>query len=406
MRCAMRDRKPRKWCGHLLFVAALFVAADLSATNGETPRPREAASPHAYVIHVGRHEAIATIAEAARRARDGDTIEIEEGNYVRDVAIWNKSDLTIRGVGGPVRIIAGGASAEGKATWVVRGDRIVVENLTFIGSRVPDRNGAGIRLERGRLKVVDCAFLDNQNGILTANNADIELEIAGSEFGNNGAGDGQSHNLYAGAIGRLVVTGSYFHHANVGHLLKSRAKRNDILYNRLTDGTDGRASYELEFPSGGLAYVIGNVIEQGAQTDNSTIISYGAEGYRWPRNELYLVNNTIVDDRPNGGTFLRVKGGAAHVKAINNLLFGKGDLDAAGYGEYRANFHAVAGDFASPVAYDYRLRRRSKLIGKAEDPGSADGLELRPQREYVHPRQSRPIPPGPYGPGALQSIAD
>ena len=113
----------------------------------------------------------------AARARRRHDRNRGKGNYVRDVAIWNKSDLTIRGVGGPVRIIAGGASAEAKATWVVRGDRIVVENLTFIGSRVPDRNGAGIRLERGRLKVVDCAFLDNQNGILTANNADIELEI-------------------------------------------------------------------------------------------------------------------------------------------------------------------------------------------------------------------------------------
>ena len=269
---------------------------------------------------------------------------MRSGDYVRDVAMWNKSDLTIRGVGGPVRIIAGGASAEGKATWVVRGDRIVVENLTFIGSRVPDRNGAGIRLERGRLKVVDCAFLDNQNGILTANNADIELEIEGSEFGNNGAGDGQSHNLYAGAIGKLTVTGSYFHHANVGHLLKSRAERNFVSYNRLTDETEGRASYELEFPSGGLAYVLGNVIEQGAKTENWTIVSFGAEGYRSPGNELYLVNNTIVDDRRNPGTFLRVKGGADRVKAVNNLLFGKGALDTAGPGEYRANFHARAGD--------------------------------------------------------------
>jgi hypothetical protein len=82
-----------------------------------------------------------------------------------------------------------------------------------------------------------------------------------------------------------MVTGSYFHHADVGHLLKSRAARSHILYNRLTDETGGRASYELEFPNGGLAYVVGNVIEQAATTENETIISFGAEGYR-PRNEL------------------------------------------------------------------------------------------------------------------------
>ena len=386
-------------------IAALLVVGALPAADAQNAAPPENAALKPYVIRVGPQQLVTTIAEAAKRARDGDTIEIEAGDYIRDVAVWSKSDLTIRAVDGPVRIIAGGASAEGKGTFVIRGDRIVVENLTFIGSRVRDRNGAGIRLERGRLKVVDCAFLDNQNGILTANNADIELEIENSEFGNNGAGDGQSHNLYAGAIGRLVVTGSYFHHANVGHLLKSRAERNFVSYNRLTDETEGRASYELEFPSGGLAYVVGNVIEQGAKTENSTIVSFGAEGYRWPRNELYLVNNTIVDDRPNPGTFLRVKDGADRVKAVNNLLFGKGELGAAGRGEYRANFHARAGDFASPATYDYRLKRRSKLIGKAEDPGSADGVDLRPAREYVNPRQSRPVPPILYSPGAMQSVA-
>ena len=38
------------------------------------------------------------------------------------------------------------------------------------------------------------------------------LEIEDSEFGDNGAGDGQSHNLYVGTIERFVVQGSYFHH--------------------------------------------------------------------------------------------------------------------------------------------------------------------------------------------------
>ena len=108
---------------------------------------------------------------------------------------------------------------------------------------------------------------------------------------------------------------------------RSRARESFIAYNRLTDEIGGRASYELEFPNGGIAYVIGNIIEQGSQTDNSTIISYGAEGYAWPRNELYLVNNTIADDRPSGGIFLRVKPGLQVLKAFNNLLVGKGALE-------------------------------------------------------------------------------
>ena len=386
-------------------VAALLVAGAAPALNAQTVAVPQSAVIRSYVIRVGPQRPVTTIAEAAKVSRDGDTIEIEAGDYIRDVAVWTRSDLVIRAVDGPVRIIAAGASAEGKGIWVVRGDRIVVENLTFIGARVPGRNGAGIRLERGRLKVSGCAFLDNENGILTGNNAGIELEVENSEFGNNGGGDGQSHNLYVGTIGKLTVTGSYFHHANVGHLLKSRAQRSHIFYNRLTDETGGRASYELEFPSGGVAHVIGNVIEQGAKTENSAIISFGAEGYRWPRNELYLINNTIVDDRPKRGTFLQVKPGAHRIKAVNNLLFGSGELDAAGRGEYRSNFHARAGDFASPVDYDYRLKPSSKLVGMAVHPGQGGGVSLKVDREYVHPQHSRPVPEGLYNPGALQSLA-
>ena len=54
-----------------------------------------------------------------------------------------------------------------------------------------------------------------------------------------------------GPFAVLKVTGSYFHHAKSGHLLKSRAAKNLIFYNRLTDEIGGTASYELEFPNGG-----------------------------------------------------------------------------------------------------------------------------------------------------------
>ena len=33
----------------------------------------------------------------------------------------------------------------------------------------------------------------------------------------------------------------------------------------------GKASYELEFPNGGIAYVLGNIIQQSAQTENSQL---------------------------------------------------------------------------------------------------------------------------------------
>jgi len=357
----------------------------------------------AETLRVGPAERIHTIAEAARAAHDGDIVEIASGDYKADVAVWTQQDLTIRGVGAMPRLIAMGAAAENKAIFVVRGDRIRIENLEFSGTKVRDRNGAGIRHEAGKLTVVGCRFLENENGILTANDERLLLEIERSEFGYNGSGEGQSHNLYVGAIASLQVTGSYFHHAKVGHLLKSRARDNRILYNRLTDEIGGRASYELEFPSGGTALVVGNQIEQSSTTENSKIISFGAEGLKWPKNALYLAHNTIVNDRPQGARMLDVRAGVA-VVAVNNVLVGQGaslDLPA---GSGQGNVVGDWPDFVRPQRDDYHLRKDSKLFGAAAKAGvAAGGADLTPSAEYVHPLQTRPVAPARWSPGAFQT---
>ncbi len=355
----------------------------------------------AVTIRVGPKEAVRTIAEASRLARDGDVVEIVAGLYPADVAVWSQRDLTIRGVGETAKLDAQGTSAEGKGTFVVRGEGIRIENLEFRGSRVADRNGAGIRLERGSLTVVGCRFIDNENGILVGNDERIELTIERSEFGHNGAGDGQSHNLYVGTIARLVVTGSYFHHARVGHLLKSRARESRILYNRLTDEDGGTASYELEFPSGGRAVVIGNVIQQASTSENSRIVSFGAEGLRWPDNRLFLSHNTIVNDRLQGAQALDVRGDAG-VVAVNNLLVGRDlSLDKGG-GVRRGNATASPADLVDPQRDGYRLPAGSPLRGSVMIAGSVDGVDLTPLAEYIHPMLQRPIAPATWAPGALQ----
>ncbi len=356
------------------------------------------------VLQVGPNRAIKTIAEASIVASAGFVIEVDSGEYRGDVAVWTQERLTLRAAGGRVKLIAAGAAAEAKAIWVVRGGQMSVEGFDFTGARVPNQNGAGIRFEKGFLRVRDCTFMDNENGILTSNQKDAELEIENSEFGHNGYGDGQSHNLYVGEIARLTVTGSYFHHAKVGHLLKSRAAVNHIFYNRLSDETDGRASYEVEFANGGVAYLVGNIIQQSPQTENPHLISYGVEGYEGAKNELYLVNNTLVDSLPQGGVFLRIKPGNVIVKAVNNLLLGQSRLNAAGLGEYRNNFTVDRHEFEHAAQSDYRLKRGSHLSGKVVAPGRANGIDLQPQAEYLHPRGSRVLPGKPHNPGALQSM--
>jgi hypothetical protein len=352
-------------------------------------------------LEVGPNKELKTLSAASMLAKDGDLIEVEAGDYVADVAIWKQSEIVIRARNGRVRLVASGAAAEAKAIWVVRGGKLTVEGFDFVGAKVKDKNGAGIRLEKGRLSVVDCGFFDNENGILTGGDAESTLEIQNSEFGNNGHGDGQSHNLYVGAIAMLKVTGSYFHHARVGHLLKSRAAQNLIYYNRLTDETGGRASYELEFPAGGLAYVVGNIIQQSSTTENPNVVSFGAEGYRYPENRLYLVNNTLVDLRPRGGAFLRIKPGGEVIGA-NNLLLGTATLESAGPGEYKNNFNVDFDDFVRAVREDYRLKPGSALIGRAVVLNPVGVVSLTPRADYHHPRSIRQLRAGPLNPGALQ----
>jgi hypothetical protein len=327
-----------------------------------------AAEAATQVIRVGPHRPISTIAAAAAQASDGATVEVDAGEYRRDVASWDQNRLTLRAVGGRVRLVADGAAAERKGIWVIRGQDVRVEGFDFVGAHVPDRNGAGIRLETGSLHVVDCSFSDNEMGILTNNDPDTVLEVEDSEFAHNYRPDGHNHNLYAGAIRQLSVSGSYFHDAVHGHLLKSRAALNRIAYNRLADGPDGHASYELEFPNGGVAYVIGNIIEQGVHTENAQMVSYGAEGYRWPANALYLVHNTLIDPLPAGGVFLRVWAGPADVHAIDNVTVGHGRWYAGPTADLRGNQVAVAADFDPAAPGEYRLRRGALRRGVACSP--------------------------------------
>ncbi len=381
----------------LLLLATPWMAAFANAASHVLPKLTE-------LLQVGPLRAIRSIGQAARQARPGFTIEVDAGEYVGDVAVWTRDDVTVRAVGGRVRLLAGGASAEGKGTWVVRAKGMRVEGFDFEESNVADRNGAGIRLESGSLHVSDCRFLRNEMGLLTGNDPTTVLEVHNSEFAHNQRPDGHNHNLYAGRIGRLSVTGCYFHHARSGHLLKSRAAINLIQYNRLTDETGGSASYELEFANGGLAIVVGNIIEQGPQTENIHLISFGAEGYSWPRNAIYLANNTLVNPPQRDGVFLRVAPGADAIHAANNLLVGAGRLEAAGPGSYRNNLAASTADFQDAGAYDYRLKPGSSLVGKHLETGHIQGHPLDPTSEYLHPRMRKALGRPAHNPGAMQSM--
>ncbi len=361
----------------------------------------------AATLTVGPDGIPLAFAEALRQARDGDVIEVLPGTYKGQVGVIGQKRLTIRGVGERPVFDADGRHAEGKAIWVVRNGDVTVENIEFRGARVPDANGAGIRFEKGRLTLLRCRFVDNQNGVLTANFNDAELRIRDSEFMQAVRQVGSlPHLLYVGRIARLEVSGSRFHQGFEGHLSKSRAAVNRIAYNLLVDGPEGGASYEIDLPNGGDSVVIGNIIAQSRQTQNPVLVSFGAEGRAWPESRLLLAHNTLVSDYPLAW-FMRSwperLGEGVEIRAVNNLTVGAGVFSWGSAGRFDGNWPTVASSLVEPGLLDFALRPDSWLRGRADDPRGLAGDEAVPSAEFVLPVGTRPLAPPPaWSPGALQ----
>ena len=323
---------------------------------------------------------------AIAAASPGDTILIDgTGSYNGDVCVWATSNLVIRGVKGRPHIDAAGKSAQNKGIWVLQGDNTVIENIELSGAVSTDKNGAAVRLEGSGITLRQVYFHDNQDGLLTNNTLSGEVLIEYSEFGDNGANDGLSHNIYIGRVEKFTLQYSYSHSAIGGHLVKSRAASNYILFNRLSSEF-GNSSYEVEFPSGGLSYIVGNVIQQGPNDPNRTLISYLAEGTH-PFNsshDLYVVNNTMVNAQ-SSGTFIAAASGANPVTVRNNIFFGAGEFTNQGASILANNLSGIDPQFVNPSAYDYRLTSGSPAIDAGADPGTGSGMALLPLYEYVHP---------------------
>jgi hypothetical protein len=348
----------------------------------------------AATLLVGPNKTYRTVRAAALAAQDGDVVLIDAGVYTGDVASWNANNLIVRGVGGRAQMVANGANEAGKGIWVVNGINFTAENIEFSGATVPDMNGAGIRNDTsGYLVVRNCYFHDNQNGILGG--ADSML-VEYCVFDHNGAGDGRTHNMYI--WGRTVtVRYTYSHRASVGHNLKTRGQNNYILYNRIMDESDGTASYSIDVPDCGRTYIIGNVIEQGPLSENSGIVAYGMESATNVQ-DLYVSNNTIVNNRSAGGTFLQLRSGVP-ATVRNNILYGPGTPWSGGIVTAAGNYIEPSTNnspgFTAPASYDFHLTAASPaaIVNAGVAAGlSATGFALTPSSEYVYDAQGRSRP--------------
>ncbi|MDB5047545.1 MAG: hypothetical protein JWO30_616 [Fibrobacteres bacterium] len=357
----------------------------------------------ARVLEVGPGKAYTLPSQAALAAKDGDTVAFSPVVFTGDAATWSASNLVLRGTAAYAHLKAQGVNAGGKGTWVIKGNNTVLENLEFSEASVPDQNGAGIRQEGDNLTVRNCFFHDNENGILAGDAANSDILIERTEFARNGFGDGYTHNMYINHVKSFTLRYCYSHHAKVGHNIKTRALRNFILCNRSLDGTDGTGSYELDLPNGGYTVIAGNVFQQGAATENPTLVSYGEEGLTNTGSAVQIINNTFVNDRPSGGTFIVLAAATPSARVMNNLFVGPGTLISGFIPDSSANLATQSPGFLDRAGFDYRLAAASPAIDKGADPGRLDGMALLPDMQFLPPGQVLPRPvKGPPDIGAFE----
>jgi hypothetical protein len=145
------------------------------------------------------------------------TIRVAPG-YHRDCAIQTAGRIAFVAAE-PGRAIFDGVTCEGKAALVLRGAGARVDGLVFQNMRVPDGNGAGIRLEKSDLDVVNSLFRNSEEGILSADDPAATLTIDRSTFSRLGRCDrglSCAHSVYTGIYGRVVVTRSRFEKGSGG----------------------------------------------------------------------------------------------------------------------------------------------------------------------------------------------
>ncbi|MBL0023100.1 right-handed parallel beta-helix repeat-containing protein [Sphingorhabdus sp.] len=253
-----------------LVLALTAIAGTAIAQDGGTPF---------QVAETGQSFARLSDAVAAIGDKQG-TILIAPGTY-GECAVQTAGHISYKAQV-PGQTIFDGGICESKAALVLRGRSAAIDGIVFQRMKVPDRNGAGIHLEKGNLTVTRSIFRDSEEGILTGGDPSGEVVVDQSSFSGLGRCDGEAscaHSIYVGGYGSLTVTRSRFERGNGGHYVKSRAARAIIQNNAFDDSRGKATNYMIDLPNGASGMINGNMFVQGASKDNFTaFITIAAEG--------------------------------------------------------------------------------------------------------------------------------
>lgn len=277
-----RNLRPRPLTALALLIALAMVIPAQSQTGG------------APFVVAETGQGFGRLQDAVNAVGDGvGTIRIAPGTH-RDCAVQSAGRIAFVAVE-PGTAIFDGVTCEGKAALVLRGAGARVEGLAFQNLRVPDGNGAGIRLERSDLAVVNTLFRNSEEGILTHDDPAATLTIDRSTFSRLGRCDrglSCAHSVYTGIWGKVIVTRSRFEKGSGGHYFKARAIVVDISDNSFDDSQGTGTNYLIDLPSGSVGRIANNLLVQGRNKENhSALIAVAAEERKNPSAGLVVQGN-------------------------------------------------------------------------------------------------------------------
>ncbi|MDT9597960.1 right-handed parallel beta-helix repeat-containing protein [Sphingosinicella rhizophila] len=297
----------------LALIAATLLAGPLPAQDSEAP----------FLVRE-QNRAFGTLQQAVDAIGDGSgTIEIAPGNY-RQCAVQEAGQIAFA-AREPGTVTFDRKTCEGKAVLVLRGRSASVDGIIFQNIRVPDANGAGIRIERGDLIVTESLFRDSESGILSAADPSGTVRIERSTFAGLGRCDRDldcAHSIYIGNYGRLVVRRSRFERGTGGHYVKSRTARIEVSDSSFDDTAGKATNYMIDLSEGATGTIARNMFVQGRDKENySALIMVAAEGQTNSSEGLDISDNdaSIAPGIDRSTSFVADKSGDSLRIADNRL---------------------------------------------------------------------------------------
>lgn len=236
--------------------------------------------------------------------------------------------MTIRGAGMGNTIVTGvGFTIPNQKGLLNGAANIVVEDLTLAFAKVPDENGAGIRMEPNcNLTATRVEFSNNENGILTAAGTGT-VALVDCNLHDNGGMPGKTHDIYMGQVENFSMSGCRVTSGSKGtHSVKSRAKATTIsncVLKGSTDQTGDIAGSVVDISEGGDLSLADTTIEL-MSVGNILFFGYAMEGIGSGVKSPALTNVALIDHSGTGGYFSTRTGAFTADGSSTDLTIGEG----------------------------------------------------------------------------------